>query len=150
MHNRLIKITAGAAAVVAIALGGLAIGRTGSGSSASATGGPPGAQGGRFPGGPGPGAAVTGTTAAKVKQAALAKYPKGQVEQIMQLPDGSYVAHVIVGTDEVHVLVSKAFEVTGTQQGGGPPAAGGAGGAPPAAGAGGTPPAGATPPGSQS
>jgi hypothetical protein len=143
MHNRLIKITAGAAAVVAIALGGLAIGRTGSESSASATGGPPGAQGGRFPGGPGPGAAVTGTTAAKVKQAALAKYPKGQVEQIMQLPDGSYVAHVIDGTDEVHVLVSKAFEVTGTQQGGGPPA----GGAPPA---GATPPARGTPPGSQS
>ena len=40
-----------------------------------------------------------------------------------ELSDGSYVVHVIQsnGDGEVHVLVSKDFEVTGVQQGG-PPA----------------------------
>jgi hypothetical protein len=140
MNNRLIKITAGAAATVAIVLGGVAIGRTGSGSSASATGGPPGGgRPGNFQGGGpgGGGAAVTGTTATKVKNAALAKYPGGTVERVMQLPDGSYVVHVMTGSTEVHVLVSKAFKVTGTAKGG-PPQGGGMPG-------GGAPPSGATP-----
>jgi hypothetical protein len=138
MNNRLIKIMAGAAAVVAIALGGMAIGRTGSGSSASATGngGFPGARGGAQGapgqgfrgGGPGGGTAVTGTAASKVKAAALAKYPGATIEQVLQLPDGSYVAHVFTTSGEVHLLVSKAFKVTGTAQRGGPP---GAQGAPP-------------------
>jgi hypothetical protein len=142
MDNRLIKITAGTAAAVVIVLGGVAIGRTGSGSSASATpggapdgGGPGIMQGG---GGPGAGAAITGTTATKVKDAALAKYPGGTVERVMQLPDGSYVVHVITGKGEVHVLVSKAFKVTGTAQGG-PPRGGGMPGD-------GAPPSSATPP----
>jgi hypothetical protein len=44
----------------------------------------------------------------------------------MQLPDGSYVVHVIRSNrQEVHVRVSRGFKVTGTQ--GGPPS-----GAPPA------------------
>jgi hypothetical protein len=135
MNNRLIKITAGAAAVVAIALGGMAIGRTGSGDSAAANGVPGmrgGAQGG--PPGGGFGTPVTGTAADKVKAAALAKYSDGKIERIMQRPDGSYEAHVFTGTGEIHVLVSKDFKVTGTEQGGGPPQGGGA------------PPTGTTPP----
>jgi hypothetical protein len=125
MNNRLIKIMAGAAAVVAIALGGMAIGRTGSGNSASATGG--GSRGGQGGppvgfrrGGPGRVSPVTGTAATKVKDAALAKYPGATVERIMQLPDGSYVAHVLTSNGEVHLAVSKAFKVTGTAQGGPP------------------------------
>jgi hypothetical protein len=76
-----------------------------------ATGAPPG----------GMGTAVTGETLAKLKAAATAKYP-GTVEHAMKLPDGSYVVHVIQssGKGEVHVLVSKAFKVTGVQKGGPP------------------------------
>jgi hypothetical protein len=69
--------------------------------------------------------ALTGTTAAKVKAAALAKYP-GTIQDIQQVPDGSYVAHVIrPDKTELHVLVSKAFKVTGTRSG---PPGGGPGG----------------------
>jgi hypothetical protein len=86
--------------------------------------GPPGGGFGR-PGGGGPGTPVVGPTAAKVKAAALAKYP-GTIQDIQRLPDGSYVAHVIrTDKTEVRVLVSKAFKVTGTRSGppGRPPAA---------------------------
>jgi hypothetical protein len=76
------------------------------------------------------GTPATGAAADKAKAAALAKYP-GTVERVMKLSDGSYVVHVIRSSGgEVHVKVSKAFAVTGTEQG--PPA----GGAPPAAGSG--------------
>jgi hypothetical protein len=79
-------------------------------------------------GGPGAGTPVVGPAAAKVKAAALAKYP-GTIQDIQQVPDGSYVAHVIrPDKTEIHVLVSKAFEVTGTRSG---PPGGGPGGPPP-------------------
>jgi hypothetical protein len=40
----------------------------------------------------------------------------------MKLDDGSYEVHVIrSGGEEVHVLVSKDFRITGTEQGGPPP-----------------------------
>jgi hypothetical protein len=143
MNNRLIKITAGAAAAVAIAFGGMAIAHTGSGSSAAATGGGPGMRGGTggppngFPGGgrPGGGAAVTGTAADKVKAAVLAKYSGATIERIIQLPDGSYAAHSVTGNSDTIVLVSKSFVVTGTAQPGPRPGA-----MPPS---GGTPPTGA-------
>jgi hypothetical protein len=78
-----------------------------------------GGPGGRD-GGPG-GAQVTGDTLTKLKSAVAAKYP-GTVERAMKLQDGSYEVHVIGSNgSEVHVLVSKDFKVTGTQQGG-PPA----------------------------
>jgi hypothetical protein len=78
---------------------------------------------------PGQGTAVVGPAAEKVKAAALAKYP-GTIQDIQQLPDGSYVAGVIPSgkTAEIHVLVSKAFKVTGTRSG---PPGGGPGGPPP-------------------
>jgi hypothetical protein len=85
------------------------------------TGPPAGAPRGGF------GTPATGAAADKAKAAALAKYP-GTVEGVMQVPDGSYEVHVITKSGgELHVQVSKAFQVTGTQQGGPP-----AGAAPPA------------------
>jgi hypothetical protein len=66
---------------------------------------------------PGFGTPVAASVAKQVAAAATAKYP-GTVERVMKLPDGSYVAHVITSSGERHVLVSKAFAVTGSQQGG--------------------------------
>ena len=63
------------------------------------------------------GKTVTGAAADKAKAAAVAKYP-GTVERVEQLSDGSYVVHVMRSSGgEVHVKVSKAFAVTGIDQG---------------------------------
>jgi hypothetical protein len=134
MSNTILKSAAGVAALVAIAFGASAIAGASGSSSSSA---PSGARGG-FPGAPpngamgagrppaGFGRPVTGTAAAKVKAAALAKYP-GTIERIMALPNGGYVAHVLTsGGGEHHVLVNSKFEVTGVDTGppgGGPPGA---------------------------
>ncbi|MEA2131794.1 MAG: hypothetical protein QOJ85_4685, partial [Solirubrobacteraceae bacterium] len=57
-------------------------------------------------------------TAAKVKAAALAKYP-GTVEGVVGLPNGSYVAHVLTSNGgEVHVLVNSQFVVVDARTGG--------------------------------
>ena len=126
MSNTILKTIAGVAALAAIAFGASAIaGASGSSKSTSAPGhmaGPPGQmpQGGP----PGFGRPVGGATAAKVKAAALAKYP-GTIERVEKVPDGSYVAHVFrSGGSEVHVGVSSSFQVTGADvgpPGGGPP-----------------------------
>jgi hypothetical protein len=93
-----------------------------------------GAEKGGRPGGPGFGADVTGAAAAKAKAAALAKYP-GSVERVTQLPDGSYVVHVLRKSGgEVHVHVSKTFAVLGVEQGFGGRRGAESGGAPAAAG----------------
>ena len=77
------------------------------------------------PPGHGPDRPVSGATADKVKAAALAKYPGAKIERVDQLPDGTYVAHVIKPDgSELHVTVNKQFEVTGTAKppmGFGPP-----------------------------
>ena len=130
------KAVAAVAAVAVLAFGANAI--TKSDSSAAGT---TGSQMGQMrPAGGAPpdmGTAVTGDTLTKLTAAATAKYP-GTVERAMKLSDGSYVVHVVQsnGDGEVHVLVSKAFAVTGVQQGGPQ------GGAPPA---GANPPSGTTP-----
>lgn len=121
------KVVAAAAAVIALAFGANAIAN---GDSSSATGnGAPTAAGGPGNGGPpgGMGTAVTGATLTKLEAVATAKYP-GTVERAMKLSDGAYVVHVIRSGNqgEVHVLVSKAFAITGTRKGGPP-----GGGAPP-------------------
>jgi hypothetical protein len=102
----------------------------------------------RGPGGgapPGFGRPVTGAAAAKVKAAALAKYP-GTIEHVMGLPNGGYVAHVLTsGGGEKHVLVNSSFQVTGVDTGppgGGPPGAGPPGAGPPGGGMPGGPPPG--------
>jgi hypothetical protein len=117
--NRLTYVAAGVAAVV-LAFGAYAIGSSNSSGSGTADASQATARNGEGPpDGRGPGdlgTRVTGATAAKVKAAVLAKY-KGTIEQVVKLPDGSYVAHVITSKGEYHVAVSKDFEITGAQQG---------------------------------
>jgi hypothetical protein len=126
MSQRVLKAVAGVAALAAIAFGAstIASGSNSSTGSVAASGAPPGVQGGappqgangaRPPGG-GFGTPVTGTTAAKVKAAALAKYP-GTIEQVVQVPNGGYMAHVMTSNGELHVLVDKQFNVTGVATG---------------------------------
>ena len=142
--SKIAKVVAAAAAIVALAFGANAI-ANGDSSSATAHGAQT-AAGRPGHGGPpgGMGTAVTGATLTKLKAVATAKYP-GTVERAMKLSDGSYVVHVIQSGSkgEVHVLVSKDFEITGTQKGGPP----GGGGAPPS---GSAPPSGTSSSSSQS
>jgi hypothetical protein len=139
------KAVAAVAAIAVLAFGANAV----TNGNAASTTGTAASNGQTAPGGrpgtgapPRMGAAVTGATLTKLKAAATAKYP-GTVERAMKLPNGSYLVHVLQsgGKGEVHVLVSKAFQVTGVQQGGPP------GGAPPA---GANPPSGTAPSTSQS
>src|SRR4051795_9020168 len=141
-----IKSIAAGLAVAALALGGYAVGHSGSsGSTATAATQPgvsgpgagqaqqngqaPPAAGQGAPGGrPGFGTPATGTDATKAKAAALAKYP-GTVESVAKLPNGNYIVHVLTSNGgEQHVAVSKDFKVSGIQQLG-PRGAGGAGAA---------------------
>jgi hypothetical protein len=62
---------------------------------------------------------LTGTTASKVKAAALAKYPSATVQRVETDSDGVYEAHVVNAGQELIVQVGKDFAVTGTQTGGG-------------------------------
>ncbi len=68
---------------------------------------------------------LTGTTAAKVRAAALATYPGATVQRVETDSDGVYEAHVVTGGQQVIVQVGKDFTVTGTQTGGGPGGPGG-------------------------
>ena len=64
--------------------------------------------------------ALTGTTAAKVRAAALAKYPGATIERVESDSEGVYEAHLITKAgDFLTVQVDKSFAVTGTQSGGG-------------------------------
>jgi hypothetical protein len=113
------KYAAAGVAAVALAFGAYAVGNSNSGNSSNGTANA--AQSGQFPrnGQPraGFGTPVTGTEAAKVKAAALAKY-NGTVGRIIKLPNGSYVAQVTTSSGELRVAVSKDFQVTGARQGG--------------------------------
>jgi uncharacterized membrane protein YkoI len=74
-------------------------------------------HGGR--GGHGSETALTGTTAAKVQAAALAKYPGATVQRVETDSDGVYEAHLTTKAgDQVTVQVDKSFAVTGTETGG--------------------------------
>ena len=77
----------------------------------------PGGHGGH--GGPGGNETpLTGTTAAKVNAAALAKYPGATVERVETDADGVYEAHLTTTDgDHLTVQVDKSFAVTGTQSG---------------------------------
>src|SRR5215208_668473 len=124
--SKITKAVAGAATIAVLAFGASQIAR-GTSSSTTSTqtpSAPAGAPAGA--GMPDMGTPVTGATLSKLTSAATAKYP-GTVERAMQLPNGSYVVHVVRsgGSGEVHVLIGKDFKVTGVDQGG-PPA-----GAPP-------------------
>ncbi|GAB3593221.1 hypothetical protein GCM10027446_15170 [Angustibacter peucedani] len=63
---------------------------------------------------------LTGTTADKVRAAALAKYPGATVLRVETDSDGVYEAHLTTSDGQrVTVEVDKSFAVTGTEQGGG-------------------------------
>jgi hypothetical protein len=129
-NNRLTKFVAAGLATVAIAAGGLAIGNSGSSTGASASAAPaqaatPGqaasqpatALSGTIPKGwtRGSGTLIAGATADKVKAVAVAAGYKGTVNRVLQLSDGSYVAHFTANpAGPHHVFVSKGFKVTGT------------------------------------
>lgn len=132
MSKKLINTGAAAAAAAVLVIGGYLVGNSSSDSSASTAntgnasaqqggpafnGQPPGGGQSRPGFGPrgGMGNEVTGGAAQKVQKAVAAKFD-GNIERILQLPDGSYLAHVITSNGEVYVKVSKSFDVTGSQQ----------------------------------
>ena len=105
-------LLAGFGGGAAMALGGSASAATGTTGTASTSEPSTGGHAGETP--------LTGTTAAKVKAAALAKSPGSTIDRLETDSDGVYEAHVTTkGGDDVIVQVGKAFTVTGTQTGGG-------------------------------
>jgi hypothetical protein len=65
---------------------------------------------------------LTGDTAAKVKAAALAKYPGATVLRVETDSDGVYEAHLTTSDGQrVTVEVDKSFRVTGEESGPGHP-----------------------------
>jgi hypothetical protein len=121
--RKLTKFVAAGAAAVAVAIGGFAIGNSNSSNGASGTtnatqaaalGQAP--QSGQGPQNwrPGTGTIITGAPADKAKAAAVASYPGGIVNRVLELSDGSYAVHRIRTAAPHHVFVSKDFKVTGT------------------------------------
>jgi|SRR5437016_870492 len=129
------KLTASIAAGVAaigLGIGGFAIANSGSSNSASASAN--GAAAGKVVpfqrGQPGPskqvgqvpasfhagsGTIVTGPAADKAKAAALAAYPGGTVNRVVQLSDGEYNVHMIGVSWPHHVFVNQNFKVVGAE-----------------------------------
>ena len=104
-------LLAGFGGGAAVAIGGSASAATGTG-TATSSGSSTSGHAGETP--------LSGTTAAKVKAAALAKYPGATIDRLETDSDGVYEAHVTTKAGaEVIVQVGKAFTVTGTQTGGG-------------------------------
>jgi hypothetical protein len=63
--------------------------------------------------------ALTGDVAAKVRAAALAKYPGATIERLENDSDGVYEAHLTTAAGEhLTVEIDKAFAVTGTENDG--------------------------------
>jgi hypothetical protein len=121
--RKLTKFVAAGAAVVAVAIGGLAIGNSSSSNSASGTTNAAQAaapsqapRSGQVPQNwrPGTGTIITGAAADKAKAVAVAKYSGGTVNRVLKLSDGSYAVHRIRTPAPHHVFVSKDFKVTGT------------------------------------
>jgi hypothetical protein len=61
---------------------------------------------------------LTGDTATKVTEAALAKYPDATIQRVETDSEGVYEAHIVT-TDGQHITVQigKDFSITGTQTG---------------------------------
>ena len=127
-RRRLAASLAAGAAAIALAFGGLAIANSGSSSSASAAttakvipfhrGQPsPAKVVGQVPPGwtAGSGAIVTGTAANKAKAAALAAYPGGTVNRVVQVSGGDYNVHIIGVNWPHHVFVNQDFKVIGAE-----------------------------------
>jgi len=61
----------------------------------------------------GSGTLVSGTTADKAIEAALAAYPGGVVDRVVQLGDGDYEVHYIGVNWPHHIFVNQSFQVIG-------------------------------------
>jgi hypothetical protein len=124
------RLLAAGSAAIALALGGVAIADSsssgGSGSASAAVakvipfhrGEPtPAKVVGQVPASfrPGTGTLVTGAAAEKAKAAALAAYPGGTVNRVVQLSSGEYNVHMIAVNWPHHVFVDKEFKVTGAE-----------------------------------
>jgi hypothetical protein len=129
--GKLRKLIAAGAVAVVVAVGGYAIGNatSGDGGSGSANAAPAGqprqpraGQSGQPQGNgqapqhwsPGTGTIITGAAADKATAAAVAQYPEGTVNRVLQLSDGSYAVHRIGTSAPHHIFVSTDFRVTGT------------------------------------
>ena len=130
--GKLRKLIAAGAVAVVVAVGGYAIGNatSGDGGSGNANAAPAGQS--RQPQGagqsgqpqvngqapqnwsPGTGTIITGSAADKATAAAVAQYPGGTVNRVLQLSDGSYAVHRIGTSAPHHIFVSTDFRVTGT------------------------------------
>jgi hypothetical protein len=122
LSRNLIKSTTIAAAI-AVAIGAYAIVNpsTGNGASGNANAATPVVAGqnqrvaGQVPPNwqSGSGTIITGAAADEAKAVAIAAYPGGTVNRVMQLADGSYAVHQISISWPHHVFVSSDFQVTG-------------------------------------
>jgi hypothetical protein len=74
-------------------------------------------QAGRIPASyrQGSGTIVSGTTANKATEAALAAYPGGVVDRVVRLSNGEYEVHNIGVSWPHHIFVSNAFKVVGAE-----------------------------------
>jgi hypothetical protein len=63
----------------------------------------------------GSGTIVSGTAADKATEAALAAYPGGIVDRVVQLSDGEYNVHIISVNWPHHVFVNQDFQVVGAE-----------------------------------
>jgi hypothetical protein len=61
----------------------------------------------------GSGTIVSGTTANQATEAALAAYPGGVVDRVVQLSNGEYEVHYIGVNWPHHIFVSQDFKVVG-------------------------------------
>jgi hypothetical protein len=61
----------------------------------------------------GSGTIVSGTTANKATEAALAAYPGGVVDRVVQLSNGEYEVHYIGVNWPHHIFVNQDFQVVG-------------------------------------
>jgi hypothetical protein len=121
-RNRLTKFIAAGVAAVALGIGGYSIANAPPATVASAAANPPAAAqpatagSGQTPPGwkAGTGTIITGAAADKATAAAVAAYPQGTVNRVLQLSDGSYAVHRIGISSAHHIFVSKDFVVTGT------------------------------------
>jgi hypothetical protein len=121
--RKLTKPIAIGTAVIVVAIGAYAIFNPGSsnGASGSASATPLARPGpnqtvvGQVPQGwhSGSGTIITGAAADEAQAVAVAKYPGGTVNRVLQLSDGSYAVHMIKISWPHHVFVNKNFEVTG-------------------------------------
>ena len=131
MISRAFILIAGVVAAVAVAVGTYAIVNSGNATSSTASSAPAARFGqglsgsgrtspnqtsvGQIPSGwqPGSGTIITGAAADKAEAVAVAKYPGGTVNRVLQLSDGSYAVHMIKISWPHHVFVSSSFQVMG-------------------------------------